>query len=247
MCSLNSSGIFKCKALIVSYNTCTCMLCHYLVFFGVMKLRTEFCHFFPIVIYQDISWTHYEISHIDSWFILFFLQNLSWHINGMKEHNQNFSLGIQIHVSFIWSILGIFLLLEIWSKLVIFYWNMICFIIIEKSFSVRISFLVTSFWNDICRTNFWDYDIKEVQELSLLTYILWICVAIWRQFVVAPQMCSHNVPFTPPLICWNNHCYVQSSGCIISIVLVEQHLIFFNYISFRIYRNIFTYVQWCWV
>lgn len=125
------------------------MLCHYLVFFGVMKLRTEFCHFFPIVMYQDISWTHYEISHIDSWFILFFLQNLSWHINGMKEHNQNFSLGIQIHVSFIWSILGIFLLLEIWSKLVIFYWNMICFIIIEKSFSVRISFLVTSFWNDI--------------------------------------------------------------------------------------------------
>lgn len=179
---------------------------------------------------------------------LFFLQNLSWHINGMKEHNQNFSLGIQIHVSFIWSILGIFLLLEIWSKLVIFYWNMICFIIIEKSFSVRISFLVTSFWNDICRTNFWDYDIKEVQELSLLTYILWICVAIWRQFVVVAQMCSHNVPFTPPpLICWNNHCYVQSSGCIISIVLVEQHLIFFNYISFRIYRNIFTYVQWCWV
>lgn len=158
----------------------------------------EFCHFFPIVIYQDISWTHYEISHIDSWFILFFLQNLSWHINGMKEHNQNFSLGIQIHVSFIWSILGIFLLLEIWSKLVIFYWNMICFIIIEKSFSVRISFLVTSFWNDICRTNFWDYDIKEVQELSLLTYILWICVAIWRQFVVVAQMCSHNVPFTPP-------------------------------------------------
>lgn len=174
------------------------MLCHYLVFFGVMKLRTEFCHFFPIVMYQDISWTHYEISHIDSCFILFFLQNLSWHINGMKEHNQNFSLGIQIHVSFIWSILGIFLLLEIWSKLVIFYWNMICFIIIEKSFSVRISFLVTSFWNDICRTNFWDYDIKEVQELSLLTYILWICVAIWRQFVVAPQMCSLNVPFTPP-------------------------------------------------
>lgn len=108
--------------------------------------------------------------------------------------------------SFIWSILGIFLLLEIWSKLVIFYWNMICFIIIEKSFSVRISFLVTSFWNDICRTNFWDYDIKEVQELSLLTYILWICVAIWRQFVVVAQMCSHNVPFTPPpLICWNNH------------------------------------------
>lgn len=130
------------------------MLCHYLVFFGVMKLRTEFCHFFPIVIYQDISWTHYEISHIDSWFILFFLQNLSWHINGMKEHNQNFSLGIQIHVSFIWSILGIFLLLEIWSKLVIFYWNMICFIIIEKSFSVRISFLVTSFWNDILSDKF---------------------------------------------------------------------------------------------
>lgn len=130
------------------------MLCHYLVFFSVMKLRMEFCHFFPIVIYQDISWTHYEISHIDSWFILFFLQNLSWHINGMKEHNQNFSLGIQIHVSFIWSILGIFLLLEIWSKLVIFYWNMICFIIIEKSFSVRISFLVTSFWNDICRDKF---------------------------------------------------------------------------------------------
>lgn len=56
--------------------------------------------------------------------------------------------------SFIWSILGIFLLLEIWSKLVIFYWNMICFIIIEKSFSVRISFLVTSFWNDICRDKF---------------------------------------------------------------------------------------------
>lgn len=130
------------------------MLCHYLVFFSVMKLRMEFCHFFPIVIYQDISWTHYEISHIDSWFILFFLQNLSWHINGMKEHNQNFSLGIQIHVSFIWSILGIFLLLEIWSKLVIFYWNMICFIIIEKSFSVRISFLVTSFWNDILSDKF---------------------------------------------------------------------------------------------
>lgn len=84
----------------------------------------------------------------------FFLQNLSWHINGMKEHNQNFSLGIQIHVSFIWSILGIFLLLEIWSKLVIFYWNMICFIIIEKSFSVRISFLVTSFWNDILSDKF---------------------------------------------------------------------------------------------
>lgn len=53
-----------------------------------------------------------------------------------------------------WSILGIFLLLKIWSKLVIFYWNMICFIIIEKSFSVRISFLVTSFWNDICRDKF---------------------------------------------------------------------------------------------
>lgn len=94
---------------------------------------------------------------------LFFLQNLSWHINGMRKNTTKIShLEFKFMFPLFWSILGIFLLLKIWSKLVIFYWNMICFIIIEKSFSVRISFLVTVFWNDICQTNFWDYDIKEV-------------------------------------------------------------------------------------
>lgn len=227
------------------------MLCHYLVFFGVMKLRTEFCHFFPHCYisryFLDTLWNK------SYWLMIyfFFLQNLSWHINGMKEHNQNFSLGIQIHVSFIWSILGIFLLLEIWSKLVIFYWNMICFIIIEKSFSVRISFLVTSFWNDILSGQIFEIMISKKCKSChswpiFYEFVLLSGDSLWLHLKCALLM-FHLPPPPLPLICWNNHCYVQISGCIISIVLVEQHLIFFNYISFRIYRNIFTYVQWCWV
>lgn len=77
------------------------MLFHYLIFFDSV-IKDRVFPYVSVVIYQDISWTVYEIRYIDVWFFFF---KISWYINVMKEHNQNFSLGIQIIVSFTWSIL----------------------------------------------------------------------------------------------------------------------------------------------